>query len=383
MSEREADGRDWLRIAAYAGGALGGLVLLVVVLFVLGVLGIPDGGIEDNRWGEVDGQEIEIITEIGIENPNPFGIAGKAAAEYDIALQRVELARGAGTGITVDSGQTVTNFTTTLDAGRLPAWWRAHLNNDEVSILTADTTVDASVGPLSGAHDTTIEDEINTDIEGALDEASSQFEGAYPEGTPLLVIEEVTTEWGEVTEQRTEIRTTFEFRNPNEGTVLVLPGSGFAGKMAFNEITMAEWQTDEVTVVDEDGQKSTGEDILIEGGETERRTLVVEMANERIGEWFPTHIQREETTDVLWASELVVEVKEDDSLGDVTGDVPASELPAQLRIPPGEATADCDLEMQTGIFVEQQTDVQFQGCVPPTTVESGDITPTDPDTGLP
>lgn len=383
MSERAEDNRDWRRIAAYAGGALGGLVVLVVALFALGVLGIPDGGIEDNRWGEVDGQEIEVITKIGIENPNPFGIAGEAAAEYDIALQRVELARGSGTGITVDSGQTVTNFSTTLDAERLPAWWRAHLDNDEVSTLTADTTIDASVGPLSGAHDTTIEDEIDTDIEGALDEASSQFEGPYPEGTPLLVIEEVTTEWGEVTEQRTEIRTTFEFRNPNEGTVLVLPGSGFAGEMAFNEITMAEWQTDEVTVVDEDGAASTGADILIEGGETERRTLVVEMTNERIGEWFPTHVQRNETTDIRWASELVVEVSEDDQLGDIAGDLPVGELPARLRIPPGEATVDCDLEMQTGIFVEQRTDVQFRGCVPPTTVEPGDITPTDPGTVLP
>ena len=79
----------------------------------------------------------------------------------------------------------------------------------------------------------------------------------------------------------------------------------------------------------------------------------------------------------------MVEVSEADQLGDITGELPVGELPARLPVPPGEATVDRDFEMQTGIFVEQRTDVQFRGCVPPTTVEPGDITPTDPVTVLP
>lgn len=243
-----------------------------------------------------------------------------------------------------------------------------------MSELEADATIDVSLGPLSGSHDTVIEDEIDTDIEGALDAASDEFEGAYPETAPLIEIEDVTTEWGAVTETVTEVQTTFQFTNPNAGTVIVLPESGFEGESTFNGIHMASWETDDVTVIGEDGEAGVGEDVIVESGETVERTFIVELDTQAIGDWFPTHVERNESTDIVWGSELVVEVYEDGALGEIGGELPISGLPASIRIPPGEATIDCDIHLHTGIFVDQDTDVQFQGCLFPT-VEPGDVVP--------
>ena len=66
------------RIGKYLAVAVGGLVVLVVILFVLGIIGLPGAELVDNRWGEVDGQNVEVITEVGIDNPNPFGFGGEA-----------------------------------------------------------------------------------------------------------------------------------------------------------------------------------------------------------------------------------------------------------------------------------------------------------------
>ena len=378
LMSQERDGRRarLLAVGKYVGAGVGGLVLLLIVLFVLGVIGVPDAGLEDNRWGEVDDQDVEVITEIGIDNPNPFGFGGDAAVAYDINLQGVRLAQGEGTGITVDSGSNSENLSTLLDSEQLPAWWSAHLNNDEVSDLVAEAEIDVSLGPLSGTHDTTIETEIDTDVERALDDASSEFEGEYPEEVPLIEITDVTTEWGDVDEDVTEILTTFEFENPNEGTVLVLPELGFEGNTTFNDIPMAEWETDDVTVIDEDGESAVGEDVVIQGGERVERTFLVGLETQRIGEWFPTHVEQSESTEILWASELVVEVLEDGSVGDLVGDLPISDLPGELRIPPGESTIDCEIDLQTGIFIDQDTDVQFQGCLTPT-IEPDDIISAD------
>jgi LEA14-like dessication related protein len=238
----------WLLVGIVA------LVALVAVLVVLGVLGIPSAELEDNSWGEVGEERIEVITTITVDNPNPFGIGGEADVEYEITLQGVQLAEGEGNGVEIDSGENELQFRTDILYQRSPAWWSAHLNNDEVSDLRVDATVHTSVGPLSGSPSGTYEDEVDTDIEGALDEGFSEFEGEYsasrqgitaPDGTaiePTVEIENATTRWGEVTENRTEIVLTLQIHNPN---AYPLPTPAFTGEFEMNNITMADWDAGE------------------------------------------------------------------------------------------------------------------------------------------
>lgn len=324
------------------------LVVVVGLLFAAGILGLPTTGLEDNDWGAVGDERIEVVTDVWIDNPNPFG-GGDADVEYEMALQDIRLAEGSGAGVSVPPGEETHEFRTDLLYNRLPAWWVAHLTNDEVSSVDVDATADVSVGPLSGSPSGTYEDSVDTDIEGALDRGFSEFEGSYsgtetdlqaPDGTPIeptVEVESVTTEWGDVTETETEILVTAEIHNPNPYPI---PTPAFTGYVDMNEIRVAEWDTSEVSVRD------APDEGRIESEETEQRTFRIVMDNQNVPEWFATHVDREEQTDVTVAGMLALEI----------GD-------SEVTIPQDSAGVSCEFDLQTAIFVdEQETDMQFEQC---------------------
>jgi LEA14-like dessication related protein len=353
----DSDGASGLRRAVKVL-ALGfsGFVLLVVVLFVLGVLGLPDTQLEDNRWGDVDGQDVEVITEVGLDNPNPFGFGGQADVTYDVDLQGVRLAEGAGTGLEVGSGENRLNFTTTLFAENLPPWWSSHLNNGEVSQLVADANADVRLGPLSGGHSTTIQDEIDTDIQGALDESSDEFEGEYSAADtgldvePSVTIEDATTEWGDVTNETTEILTTITVRN---GNPFPIPTPAFAGGVEMNGESLVDWQAGDVAILDAEGNELVGEEAVIPAESTEQRTFVAEMDNENVSVWFPTHVDSEqpasdpgvEFTEMVVTLQLALEINGE-----------------RFTIPPGGQAVACEFDLTTAIFVDQDDGMTAQGC---------------------
>ena len=328
----------------------------MVVLFALGIVGLPDAGLADNRWGEVDGQEVEVQTDVWLDNPNPFGFGGSADVAYTVDLAGVRLAEGTGTGIEVDAGRQTETFTTTLFAENLSAWWVNHLENDEVSRLEADTTADVSLGPLSGSPGTTVEDEIETDIEGALDEATDEFEGDYrfaetgltaPDGTsvePSIEIRDATTEWGELTAAETEIRTAITVHNDNPYPV---PTPGFAGEVETNGEPLVEWEAGDVRILDGNGEP-LGDGALIGPGETAERLFLAEMDNERISDWFPTHVDSEqpasnpavEFTDLVVTAQLAFEVSGE-----------------RFTVPPGDQAVTQAFDLQTAIFADQSEEL--------------------------
>jgi LEA14-like dessication related protein len=335
---------------------LSALVLLVVILFVLGVLGLPETQLEDNRWGAVEDQEVEVITEVGLDNPNPFGFGGQADVSYDVKLESVPLAEGEGSDIGVDSGYNTLNFTTTLFADALPQWWSSHLNNGEVSQVKANATADVSLGPFSGSHETTIEDEVQTDIEGALDESSDEFEGEYSFADsglslePSVVVEDATTEWGEVTESETEIVTTVTVTNDNPYPI---PTPGFAGGIEMNGESIVDWSAGDVEILDADGNTLVGEETLIPAGETEERTFLADMDNQNVSVWFPSHVDSEqptgdpgvEYTRMVVTAQLAFEINGE-----------------RFTIPPGGQAVACEFDLTTSIFVDQDDGMNPQGC---------------------
>lgn len=339
---------DLKRVGKFLLIGIVALVALIAVLVVLGVLGVPGAELEDNSWGEVDEERIEVITTITVDNPNPFGIGDDADVEYTVSLEDIQLAEGSGEDVGIDSGESQLEFRTDIRYQRIPAWWSAHLNNDEVSALAVDATVHTSVGPFSGSPSGTYEDEVDTDIEGALDEGFSEFEGEYsaansgvraPDGTavePTVEIENATTEWGEVTENRTEILLTLSIHNPN---AYPIPTPGFTGKLAMNNITMADWDAGDVEV------RNASDDATIPPGETEERVLVVVMDNQNVPPWFASHVEAEEYSFV-----------------EITGKLAFSVSGSTVEIPREGDGVRCTFDLHTSIFVEQDEGLERQGC---------------------
>jgi LEA14-like dessication related protein len=351
----DGEGSTLARAVKALALGLSGLVLLVVLLFVLGVLGLPDTQLEDNRWGDVEGQEVGVTTEVGVDNPNPFGFGGEADVTYDVFLEGVRLAEGEGDDLEVDAGYNSYNFSSTLFAENITPWWSRHLRNGEVSKLEADTTADVRLGPLSGTHDTVIEDEIETDIEGALDQSSDEFEGEYSltrtglSLEPSLRIENATTEWGEVTNETTEIVTTITIANNNPYPI---PTPAFAGSIVMNEELLVGWTASEVRVLGGGGEEIVGEKALIPPNEVETRSFVAEMNNQNISTWFPTHVDSQQPTD--GGVELTDMV--------VTGQLAFQVNGERFTIPPGDQAVECEFDLTTSIFVNQTSGVTTPGC---------------------
>ncbi|MFT4945896.1 MAG: LEA14-like dessication related protein [Natronomonas sp.] len=346
------------RIAKWLGITVLGLSVVTGGLFAVGVLGIPDGGLEDNEWGAVEDDRIEVITTVWVDNPNPVGIGGDTDVEYEVALEGVELAAGEGEGLGIDSGTNELELRTDLRQQRLPAWWSAHLNNDEVSNLRVDATIHTSVGPFSGSPEHTHTDEIGTDIEGALDEGFSEFEGEYTasgvvldgpssvRGEPGVEIRNATTRWGTVTEQRTEIILTLDIYNPNAHP---LPTPAFVGEMTANNETLANWSASDVEV-----RNATG-DAIIPPQSAERRVLVVEMDNRAVPPWFTTHVDREEFSDIA-----------------ITGQLAMSISGEQITIPAEGDAVRCEFDLRTSIFVDQEDGLERGFCGPTPVETAGD-----------
>ena len=354
-----ADGADRSRlrqVGIYLGLAVGGLVVFVVGLALLGLIGVPDAALEDNRWGDVEGQAVNVTTEVGIDNPNPFGFGGSADVVYDIELQGVRLATGEGTGLDVESGQSSENLTTTLLAENLPPWWSSHLNNNERSQLLANASADVTLGPFSGSYDTNIVDGVVTDIEGALDESSDELEGEYSltrsglAVEPSVTVENATTRWGEVTEKQTEIVTTISVRNNNPYPI---PTPAFAGDVVMNGEDLVNWSAGEVQVFDAEGTELAGDGALIPPTETEERIFIAEMDNQNVSVWFPTHVdsQQPESDPAVELTEMVITAQ---LAFEINGE--------QLTVPPGDRAVACEFDLTTAIFVDQDQGTTPQGC---------------------
>jgi LEA14-like dessication related protein len=336
------------RLAKIVGGAVLALVVVLVLLALLGVIGVPDAGIEDNSWGDVGEERIEILTTVWIDNPNPFGFSADTDIEYDIELADVHIGEGNIDNVTVPAGRSTESFTTDMQYEQIQPWWNRHVNNNETSTATVEATVNTGVGPFSGSPTGSYEREIDTDIEGALDSGFSEFEGTYtasdsditlPGGTavePTVEVENVSTAWGEVTENRSEILVTTRINNPN---AYPIPIPSFTGSIEFNDVALADWDADEVVLED------AADDALIPPGETEERTFLIELDNGKLPDWFATHVENDEYTRVVVSGKLALLIND-----------------YEVTIPPGSEGLACEFDLTTSIFVAQDDGMSPGGC---------------------
>ena len=331
-------GQIVLVVAICGGVALGGLV-------ATGVLGVPDAGLEGNAWGEVDDERIEVVTAVWIDNPNPALEFDDLTVEYDLAMNDVALASGSADDVAVPTGNTTTELRTDLDYQQLPDWWITHVENDEVSDLEADMTAHVEWGPLSGSPSHTHTDEVETDLEPMIAEAMAEKEGEHSlspvetgSGTlePTVEIRDTEAEWGAVDDERTELHLTYELYNPN---AYPLATPALTGEMEFNEHLVAEWDAHEVELL------RGGYDATIPPRDSREFTFVVEVENDDVVHWFATHADNDEFTDAELRAQLAM---------NVNGET--------LTIPPQDDAIHCEYDLQTDIFVDQESGMDQTGC---------------------
>ncbi|ARS89744.1 Water stress and hypersensitive response domain-containing protein [Natrarchaeobaculum aegyptiacum] len=313
-------------------------------LFATGALGVPDAGIEDNAWGEVDDDRIEVVTTVWVDNPNPGLEVDDLTLEYALWMNDVDLADGTAADVGMPAGNTTTEIRSDLRYQHLSDWWVAHVESDEVSDLRADVTAHVEWGPLSGAPSYTHEDEVETDLEPMIADSMAQLEGEHSlspvEGggalEPTVEIRDTDAEWGEVDENRTELHLTYEVHNPN---AYPLPTPALTGEMEFNDHLVGEWDAHEVEVL------HGGYDATIPPGESREITFVVDLDNDDVVQWFATHVDGEEVTDAELRAQLAM---------NVDGQT--------MTIPGDEEAIHCEYDLRTDIFVDQESGIEQTGC---------------------
>jgi LEA14-like dessication related protein len=340
------------RILTLATTVVVGLGVVTGGLFAAGVIGVPDAGVEDNDWGTVTNDSIEVVTTVWVDNPNPVGVGTGGTAGYALELGGVRLATGQTDQLSVGSGNTTTTISTQVRRNRIPDWWAAHIRNNETSPLAATVTANVSAGPFSGSPSGTYSDSLQTDIDGSLTDAMSSFEGEYtgtrstvgrgPGGVaiqPTVEITDTNASWGAVTENRTEIHTTFTVFNPN---AYPIPTPAFAGSMALNNVTLGAWEASEVDILNQPT------DAQIPPQQSKPVTFVVDADNENVTEWLPTHIQRGEFSKVTITGSLAMQISG-----------------SEVQLPRDQEAIRCQYDMQTAIFVDNQTSsTDRQSCSP-------------------
>ncbi|WP_415378656.1 LEA type 2 family protein [Halosimplex sp. TS25] len=295
------------------GVALAGLVGLVLVLYLLGIVGAPSAGLADRGdWGEVTDERTEIVTTVWVDNPNPIGVSlGNAVtAEYDIVLNDVLLAEGTKSDIQVPKGNSTTELRTDLINERLSDWWVAYVRADETVALDVNATVNVNTPVGTVPHEVRRQRTMlneSTPVIDALSASVNETSGTYTESVSASEVDDsllgdtlgdsdtVTVgyevergwaTWGEVSENETTVRFHMLVHNPGDVPVAAAP-DGIGVSVDMNDVRTFEAESGALSA------GSAGEDDVIAPGETEEVTYTVTMDNDRVDDWFTSHVRED------------------------------------------------------------------------------------------
>ncbi len=311
--------------------------------YATGIVQKPGFAVEDRGdWGEVNDTAVEIRSSAVVHNPNGFEInLSRLELGYGVEMNGIELASGDKQGIQIDAnGNTTVNLTTVLDVKKLPEWWTSHLEKGEESELEIPVSLGYRVFSVPfSVGGTGYTDTIQTDIIGKLDSSLQEAEGDYTgpstAGSPELEIRDTSAKWGDVSSDTSEIKMTFAIHNPNSYPV---PTPQFEGDFRMNEVAVAEWTANDVEVL------NAPEDGKIDAGETRDITFVVDLDNQKMDDWFVSHVRRNEET------QAEVEVRLAFTITETTFSIP----PEGMK---------CSFMFRTGILVDnQKSKSRFYGC---------------------
>ncbi|MCU4719291.1 LEA type 2 family protein [Halapricum hydrolyticum] len=296
---------------------VGGVFVVVVVLLVLGyatgIIGLPNVTVkEPGEWGTTTEETTEIETTILVENPNPIGVSlsDGFSARYWTELNGVRLVEGQRESISVPRGSSTVTLTSTLDNDKIVPWWVAYVRNDETIQFhaTGNATIDAFGDRQVSfpAHDRTMLEDRRPVIE-AFSAAVSTMEGEYTAGTgPATAgyeIRDASAEWATVTDARSNMTLTIEIHNPGSVPVALVP-DGFRLDATANDVELFTASGDALT------PDSVDRDAMLAPGETRTVEYTVTMTNDNVDDWFLSHVENGERSNLVIEPRLEFAVPE-------------------------------------------------------------------------
>jgi LEA14-like dessication related protein len=196
------------------------------------------------EWGEADGEEtpIHFSTELENVHDRPVTIDG---TDYEVRMNGVVVGQGqTADGIELGPGDSGTfEVRATLDTRKMQEWWVTHLRNNQSTDLQIEVYAVADDGqsrerlPISmferrATFETDFLGDGRTSVELRESPAPPEFSEPRVEGT--------TSEWGAVRDEETEIETTVDVVNENDGTFSDILTLSVTQRTTLAGVTVAE-----------------------------------------------------------------------------------------------------------------------------------------------
>jgi LEA14-like dessication related protein len=336
-----------------AGTILGVLLLA----YLAGVLRVPSAELVDvGRWQTGSDGSIEVVTTVDVTSPRLLGRGvGDVDVSYHLDLNGVRLASGEKTDLELAGGTRQVELTSTVSDRQLPAWWVAYVRNNEtidVAVggeLSVDSMVRSPVTVPTVRRQLLTEE---TPVIDVLSRAADSITGTYTVSPSSLLsqftgglfdfggadptvgyeIERGWAKWGSVRESETTVIFHFTVRNAGDAPVPVTP-DGIRLSLEMNDVELFSGDGEALDLVE-----TANEEPLPPG---ERRTVeyTVRLANDRIADWFASHVRDGEHTKLRAGLQFVFQ---------------PPVLNIEIAVPrEGVTTATCDI--QTSILEDQPT----------------------------
>ena len=332
-------------------------ILSILFTFsVIGFVGLQSGivekpgfGVADiGDWDNTDNSEIEIESQVWVDNQNPVGLKlEQTRLEYGLEMNKVKLAEGTKEGFNIKEGNQTVKFHTSLIQDNLQEWWVSHMKNDEKSDVEIPVKVGLT-GPIPFTiGETTYTDTVETDIEASINSSASQIKGVY-EGPKLLEGDSLFSEmsrpqievvdagagFGEINNSHTPLIFNLDIKNMN---IYPIPEPKFEGSLDLNNVRVAEWDA---------SSRNSGK--TIDPGETEEVSFQIDIDNSKIDDWLVTHVRNQEYS----TAELHLRLQFETDYGSITA--------------PGEESLKCSFGLETAILEDnQKTGSELEGCEMP------------------
>ena len=334
------------------GAVVVAILVLVAALYLTGVVRPPSVTIEDEGdWGTVTEERTEVVTTLRVSNPNSVGVSlGKGmSASYRVYLNDVRVAQGERTGIDVPRGTSRLELSSYIENDRIAPWWVAFVRANETLTVRVDGRVRARAFGLTTSANfpsqtrTMLANE--TPIIDSMSGAMSSLEGTYTKEATIgtgSVSETVTVgyevdrawaTWGSVNRSTTVMLFHVRLYNPGQRIPMPAAPDGLALGIEMNDVSIIDVRGDAF------GVRSVDRDALLAPGETREIVYVATMDNDRVDDWFRSHVERGERSTIEVRTSLAFESPRTGTTIRVPGD--------------GPVTYTC--EFQTAMLVDDRT----------------------------
>lgn len=256
----------------------------------------------ESDWGEITDDESEIRTRVVLDGRHLVNAHVESVGlRYEAYMNGVRVARSEKKGVSLNRRDTTIHLSAYIDRSSLLDWWPTHINGGERTrlVIRPHLTVDLPRLDLSALDFTGIGADLGFPAGTPFGSISVETPGYTSEfrtgiaesirteepmsvrafGKRVFTVRSVDARWGDADEEETPVELRAEVENPNRFAV-GFENLGYTVRM--NGVRVGEGNVD---------------DFRLPARETEVVSSEAVLRNERIADWWTTHLRRGERTE--------------------------------------------------------------------------------------